>query len=140
MIIVKVSNFRRCFFICITIFGCDDSTTSPLRPVGGSTAGVEMSTGGMSTVAGASMMAGESVNLSGGDSLGGTEMITGGMSGGNEMTSAECVEETCDALDNDCDGSVDEDVICSCSEDPSCYGGPPATRGIGASLCAAPRR
>lgn len=43
----------------------------------------------------------------------------------------DCEEERCDALDNDCDGSVDEDVVCECSDDESCYGGPPETRGVG---------
>ena len=42
-------------------------------------------------------------------------------------------DEECDALDNDCDGAVDEGASCPCTLDPSCYGGPPDSRGVG--LC-----
>ena len=41
--------------------------------------------------------------------------------------------ESCDAIDNDCDGQVDEELSCPCSQDVTCYGGPPTSRGIG--LC-----
>ena len=41
-----------------------------------------------------------------------------------------CGEEVCDGIDNDCDGQVDE-VGCICTAETVCYGGPPATRGIG---------
>ena len=43
----------------------------------------------------------------------------------------ECEEERCDGLDNDCDERVDEDALCACSEDPTCYGGPVLTRNVG---------
>ncbi len=43
-------------------------------------------------------------------------------------------EEICDGLDNDCDEQVDEDRACSCTGDPTCYGGPPQTRGVGACV------
>ena len=43
----------------------------------------------------------------------------------------DCVEEICDALDNDCDGHIDE-ISCTCMmNDTSCYGGPPSTRNTG---------
>ena len=45
----------------------------------------------------------------------------------------ECFAELCDGLDNDCDSLVDEGALCACSEDNSCYGGPPDTHGVG--LC-----
>jgi len=43
-----------------------------------------------------------------------------------------CVEELCDGLDNDCDSVVDEGLACPCSQDTTCYGGPPETRSVGA--------
>ena len=45
----------------------------------------------------------------------------------------ECTTETCNGLDDDCDGDIDDGLICAC-ESPSsaCYGGPPTTRRVGA--------
>ena len=54
--------------------------------------------------------------------------------GGEEVAAGvmtECTTETCDALDNDCDGQVDEEIVCQCTEDRSCYAGSANTRGIG---------
>lgn len=47
--------------------------------------------------------------------------------------------ETCgNAIDDDCDGGVDEDCICVPNSSASCYGGPAGTEGIG--VCAAGTR
>lgn len=42
----------------------------------------------------------------------------------------EPTEEVCDAIDNDCDGEVDE-IACVCTDEVACYGGTPQTRGVG---------
>ncbi|MEZ4431432.1 MAG: MopE-related protein [bacterium] len=58
----------------------------------------------------------------------------GGM-GGGAVPGDDCVEETCNAVDDDCDGAVDEGgCACNIAGDTSCYGGPRDTRGVG--LCA----
>ena len=114
---------------------CSESTKKPaLMPevrvteeTGGSSAGAEVALGGQLN---AGAQAGDQAGAQAGDQA-------GAESGGqvDPPTGSEaCGVELCDALDNDCDGVADEDVICSCSEDTSCYSGPPDTRGVG--LCA----
>jgi hypothetical protein len=42
-----------------------------------------------------------------------------------------CFPEICDGLNNDCDQAIDEGLVCGCTGDPLCYGGPTHTLGIG---------
>jgi hypothetical protein len=39
--------------------------------------------------------------------------------------------ETCNGVDDDCDGATDEGCSCSLGAMRSCYGGPPSTQGVG---------
>ncbi|MEZ4475660.1 MAG: MopE-related protein, partial [bacterium] len=50
--------------------------------------------------------------------------------GGAGGLSPGCVAEVCDALDNDCDGRVDE-IACPCSGPATCFAGPAQARGVG---------
>jgi hypothetical protein len=43
-----------------------------------------------------------------------------------------CTTTTTVALDDDCDGRVDEDCACTEGDEVPCYRGPPETRGVGA--------
>jgi hypothetical protein len=52
----------------------------------------------------------------------------------NGGSGAECAPEVCDGADNDCDGQADNGIACLCGQDPSCYGGPPGTRGVGSCV------
>ncbi len=57
-----------------------------------------------------------------------TEFGTWGACMGGTLPSGE----VCDGLDNDCSGTVDNGCNCRDGDRRACYGGPPATRGIGA--------
>ena len=46
-----------------------------------------------------------------------------------EVTPAS--EDTCNDLDDDCDGVADQDCPCDDGDQQSCYTGPPATQGVG---------
>ena len=54
-----------------------------------------------------------------------------GVADSGGLEDAPQTAEVCNGVDDDGDGLVDEDVACLCGWDGACYGGPPATRGVG---------
>jgi hypothetical protein len=68
----------------------------------------------------------------GGGASGAGGAVSAGGREGPPHTGSGCLpaQEVCDAVDNDCDGEVDE-VGCACTADTACWAGSPATRGIG---------
>ena len=55
----------------------------------------------------------------------------GAQGGAGGAISCVPIDETCNGLDDDCDGEVDEGCACTAGETQSCYGGPPELEGIG---------
>ena len=126
-------------FIIMTSFhylSCADSTPPTSTPqvradqeAGGANRGGEVAGGEPSINFQAGASGGDQASASGGDQAGASGDAQAGV-----INSEECGVEICDALDNDCDGQADENLVCSCSEDTSCYSGPPETRSVG--VCA----
>jgi hypothetical protein len=69
----------------------------------------------------------------GSDAGGAPDMSTPDMPQEDDGALPQCVpsQEVCDGLDNDCNGRVDE-IACACTQENTCYLGPPQTRGVGA--------
>ncbi|MAD60552.1 MAG: hypothetical protein CMH49_03420 [Myxococcales bacterium] len=105
--------------------GMSSNTTPPLDPSWGGSPYGGMPAGGMEVNAGTQATAGT-------QNLGGM-MINAGMQAGEPIqTMPNCnTQEICDAIDNDCDQKVDEDLLCACTGDTACYGGLPGTQNIG---------
>jgi len=112
--------------VAFLLSGCEDNQSPPSLPPQVVRGAVDM---------GSSSLGGVEAPLGAGEApLGAVEApVSGTETAGTDAQPSECSEERCDALDNDCDGSVDEGISCQCTEDSSCYSGPEETRGVG--LC-----
>ncbi len=107
--------------VLVVVFFCSCADSDP-PPDGGD----------LESVGGEQPDGGDAAGLDAGGDVGspGADGVAGG--GDAEVPDVAQTPEVCNGLDDDADGRVDEDIACLCGWDSACYGGPPATRGIGA--------
>jgi hypothetical protein len=104
--------------------GASACSAVPAEDAAGGTSGGASAGGGLPPSLGTDASAGGASTTDAGPGGGGT---------GGPPASGGCLpaQEVCDAVDNDCDGEVDE-VGCACTAETACYEGASATRGVGA--------
>lgn len=105
---MTVSSLVACSLIGFSLFGCSAGPAAQSSSGGGGDG------------------AGGSTNT-GGQGQGGQ----GGSAGGMTCTPSN---ETCDGMDNDCDGDVDEGCACTNGQTQKCYTGSMETKGVGACV------
>lgn len=100
--------------------GDGDAAPPPLPPIVGQ--------GGAAGVGGADGVGG--AGAQGGGAGQGGQAGAGGQGGGGREPGCLSVPERCDAVDNDCDGNVDE-IFCPCNGAEICFAGPVQAQGVG---------